>query len=129
MGNKELRQFMIELEFIGKNKSYIGIANKIAKSFSFKNVDDLLQDKKKAYDFQVSKLFDMYGVENDSLFDEFDVIWVESLEVGKKETIKYMCMAMIGVNTKTIEMNAVMKSYIGKTNIYCSDFVKELINE
>lgn len=139
MTKTEYNQFIIELEFIGKDKNYVGIFNKVGKALSFKESDKILKDKRNAYNFQISKLFDQYGIENEELFDSFNKIWKELYPKDDKKKFKLSNMIVggpmlfpagivggVGVlyAQKLNELNSLMKSYINEVYQYCEDYAK-----
>lgn len=131
MTKNEYRQFETEVEFVGKDKNFVGIFNKLPKGFSFKSSDKILKDKKKAYDFMISKLFDKYGIQNKNLFDELDTIWKEQYNLicnNKFKILNYITPQSYYVS-KVSELDSFMKGYISATCKYCCDFAKSEIDE
>lgn len=148
MKKVEYRQFISELEFIGKDKSFSGLTNKIFKSISFKENKDILKDKKSAYDFMIANLFAKYGIENDELYDRLDEIWekcdgINSKALGRlgvsKNKLKYLegiqntqrlvMGPLMMTPSKLIDLQLIMKEYIKLTYDYCSAYAKEQIHE
>lgn len=144
MNKTEYNQFIIELEFIGKDKNYVGILNKVGKAFSFKEADKILKDKRNAYNFQVSKLFDQYGIENEELFDSFNKIWNEVYTKDDKKKLKNLYLmaghpilfkgvlagrAGVSYANKLNELNLLMKNYINEVYKYCEAYAKGELDE
>lgn len=125
MTKTEYNQFIIELEFIGKDKNYVGIFNKVGKALSFKTPDELLLDKRNAYNFQVSKLFDQYGINNEELFESFNKIWKFVYIKHYNNLSSNYIAGVAGLYAQRLnDLHLLMKNYINYVYKYCETYAK-----
>ncbi|MDR3595064.1 hypothetical protein [Clostridium sp.] len=139
------RQFIDEVYFLGKQKEYSGIFNKIIPSLklnTFKKAKKILLDKRKAYDFSLANLFRKYAMDNNDLYDELDKLWesIDELEELKKYEFLGVPIAMVptvglpiagtaSIALKITRLQLIFNSYIDKTREYCNKVAKEQIDE
>ncbi len=147
MKKNDYRQFITEIEYVGKDKKFSGIVDKIGKSLSLKSADNILKDKKKAYDFMIINLFNKYRIDKSDLCDALDSIWEEvssgdnKKKLGLKEVgllsrfggplatgLLVSKVATTGVE-KVAKMQIVMDNYIKKTTEFCIECGKDYIDE
>ncbi|CBH21394.1 protein of unknown function [Acetoanaerobium sticklandii] len=151
MTKNEYRQFITEIEFVGKDKKFSGIIDKIGKSMSFKSANKILGDKKKAYDFMIINLFSKYRIDKPDLCDDLDKIWKQVYcEDNKKNSKKNSGLktgmrlatllgpagmafgAVTGLaisSTEIAKMQIAMDNYIKKTSEFCNECGKDYIDE
>ncbi|MFQ8893143.1 MAG: hypothetical protein ACLR8H_12300 [Clostridium sp.] len=122
----EYRRFKIELEAICREKEKFPL---------FKNMKEVLKEKKDNYDFKVSGLFEVYNIENKNLFDVLDKIW-EALYQKIFSLSNSLSLIMIACITGPLGPHSnnqglesiMMKKYKELTCEYCCKFVEGLIN-
>ena len=143
MKKNDYRQFITEIEYVGKDKKFCGIVDKIGKSLSLKSAENILKDKKKAYDFMIINLFNKYRIDKSDLCDDLDSIWDEVYSVDNKKNIRVKAglvltpiigpLAAVGLVAggaeKVAKMQIVMDNYIKKTTEFCIECGKDYIDE
>ena len=84
------RQFVDEINFLIKDKDFSGtFVDALKGNITFKNVDEILKDKRKLYNYAYANLFRKYGILLDDLYEKLDKLWgEEALIMIIENTIK-----------------------------------------
>ncbi|MGM0411417.1 MAG: hypothetical protein ACQEQF_11745 [Bacillota bacterium] len=79
LSKEDYRQFITEIEFLGKEKEFSsGIIDEIKSLKSIinlKNKTKVLEKKRKAYDYAFIKIFQKYSIPYDNIYEELDKLW------------------------------------------------------
>lgn len=82
MNNTDKRQMIEEIVALGKTKENSSTFMKAFKgAVTLKNIEKILEDKKRAYNVAFSNLFRRYGIKHPDLFGDLDKIWYIVLNV------------------------------------------------
>ena len=80
-GPVEYLQFYDELYFLNQEKEFRGtFLDGLKGQFKFQDVVELLENKRKAYNFAYTNIYRSYGIASDDLYVELDCIWAEFVE-------------------------------------------------
>jgi hypothetical protein len=84
MNRTEKRQFLDEIEFLGKSQEFTSAFKAGLKSmFTLKSSPEkfsaTLEDKRKAYNYAYTNIFRKYRVDHDDLYGDLDKIWNECI--------------------------------------------------
>lgn len=83
MNKTDKRQFLDELSFWGESKENSSTFYKAIKgAITLKDIEDTLENKKKAYNYTYTNIYRKYGVQHDDLYGELDKIWNICLNEG-----------------------------------------------
>lgn len=76
MNKTDKRQCIDEIEFLGKTKEHEKIFIKALKgAVTLKNVENILSEKRKVYNYAYTNIFRKYNVEHSDLYGELDKVW------------------------------------------------------
>ena len=129
MTKDEYNKFKSELEKIYKDKEFASSFKDILKSFSFKSSAKLLESKRDAYNYRVSKVFCNYDIPNKDLIAMLDKMWKEACEYSFNKIKNFFVTTVPVYTVKRMEMDILMKRYIDMTYKYCCDFAKDKIDK
>lgn len=124
----EYRQFETEIEFIIKENDLSAFKNVL----SFSPIKQI-EERRKKFDYMISKLFDQYGLDNQELFDNFDAIWKETaISVLENKTLLRKVIDVtpgVGVITNLSFFVEWLRAYYCSVKKYCLDYAKKQVRK
>lgn len=124
MTKTEYRQFIDEVYFLGKQKEYKGIFNKITLN--------KLNDIRKAHTFALANLFIKYGIIYDDLYDDLDKIWNDLFENKYKIELslqRISSVAALIVMYEQMQYKIIFDEYLKLVLEHCKNIAKEHLDE
>jgi hypothetical protein len=76
----DFRQFLDEIQLIGKRKELSGALKESFKWFGLCKAENALDVKRKTYDHLYTNVFRKYGIVPDDLYSDLDEMWGKALQ-------------------------------------------------
>ncbi len=142
MNKTDKRQCIDEIEFLGKTKEHEKIFIKALKgAVTLKNVENILSEKRKVYNYAYTNIFRKYNVEHSDLYGELDKVWniclnekdksnqeklVAALAVAAAAAEGVGAIAIIRIAWVEYKVNKIWKMYKNNTIIYAEKYMEKL---
>jgi len=120
MNKTDKRQFIDEISFLGKQKQHSATFIKALKGgITFKDVEKILEDKRKVYNYALTNIYRKYSVVHDDLYGELDKIWsiclAEKSGSKQKKLVKSLTGSTIGVGAAASGAGGLTAAVTGTT--------------
>lgn len=74
----DYKQFVDEIYFLNKDKDFSGtFVDALKGTITIKDIDSILEEKRKGYNFALTNVFRKYNIVPDDLYDHLDRAWNE----------------------------------------------------